>query len=370
MNNHDAELATTQRAETGAGPDFSFTIKPLPGEGIREMINRLAVTLKNADKTIVNLMVFGSVSACPAVDEAMRRVFGLIHWPVTWVEGAACGDQPIAGMQVFAFCADQVKPVMLAGQVVGSVFEDGSMRHCLLGGLVPGLSPTARRDQFRQTLEKMQTALNQAGFSLGDVIRTWYYLDELLSWYGEFNEARIQAYAGVKFRGGSSPASTGISGRNPAGTPLVAGAWAVQPLHSDARVEEIQSPLQCPAAAYGSLFSRAMEISSLHDRRLLISGTASIAPEGQTLWPGDLRRQIDLTMQVVESILTSRGFAFSDITRATAYFKNRADIPEFSAWCADRGLRSLPVVSAQCGICRDDLLFELEADARTLQPGS
>ena len=334
------------------------------------MINRLAVTLKHADKTIVNLMVFGSVSACPAVDAAMRRVFGRIHWPVTWVEGAACGDQPVAGMQVFSFRADQVKPVTLGGQVVGSVFEDGSMRHCLLGGLVPSQSSTARPDQFRQTLEKLQAALNQAGFSLGDVIRTWFYLDELLSWYDEFNEARIQAYAGVKFRGGLSPASTGISGRNPAGTALVAGAWAVQPLHADARVEEIQSPLQCPAAAYGSLFSRAMELSSLHERRLLISGTASIAPEGQTLWPGDLRRQIDLTMQVIGSILTSRGFAFADITRATAYFKHRADIPEFSAWCADRGLRSLPFISAQCGICREDLLFELEADARKSPTGS
>ena len=370
MKYDDAELVASEGTEAGIGTDFTFTIKPLPGEEIKEVINRLAVTLKNANKTIVNLMVFGSVSACPAVDKAMRRVFGQIHWPITWVEGAASGDQPIAGMQVFAFCADQVKPVMLGGQVVGSVFEDGSMRHCLLGGLVPSQSSAARPDQFRQTLDHLQTALKQAGFSLGDVIRTWFYLDELLSWYDGFNEARIQAYAGVKFRGGSSPASTGISGRNPAGTALVAGAWAMQPLHSDTRVEEIQSPLQCPAAAYGSLFSRAMEITSLHDRRLLISGTASIAPEGQTLWPGDLRRQIDLTMQVVESILTSRGFAFSDITRATAYFKNRADIPEFSAWCADRGLRSLPVISVQCGICRDDLLFELEADARRSPPGS
>jgi enamine deaminase RidA (YjgF/YER057c/UK114 family) len=112
-----------------------------------------------------------------------------------------------------------------------------------------------------------------------------------------------------------------------------------------------------------------MEISSLHGRRLLISGTASIAPDGRTLWPGNLRRQIDLTMQVVESILARRGFAFSDITRAAAYFKNRADIPAFPAWCADRGLRSLPAITAQCGICRDDLLFELEADAWKSTPG-
>ncbi len=332
------------------------------------MFDRLAVTLNDAGKTIVNLMVFGSVSACPAADEAMRRVFGRINWPVTWVEGAACDNQPVAGLQVFAFDANQVNAITLNDRVVGSVFEADAMRHCLLGGLGPALASAPRPDQFRQTLEDLETALELAGFSLGDVVRTWFYLDDLLSWYDGFNEARTQAYAGVKFRGATSPASTGISGRNPSGTALVAGAWALQPLDSSARVAEVESPLQCPASAYGSTFSRAMEINSLHNRLLLISGTASIAPEGQTLWPGNIDRQIDLTMEVVERILTSRGLGFSDITRAIAYFKNRAEIPKFAAWCAACGLQTLPVVAVHCGICRDDLLFELEADARRSPP--
>ena len=41
----------------------------------------------------------------------MRRVFGRIDWPVTWVEGAACDDHPIAGMQAFAFSAGRVNPI-------------------------------------------------------------------------------------------------------------------------------------------------------------------------------------------------------------------------------------------------------------------
>jgi enamine deaminase RidA (YjgF/YER057c/UK114 family) len=369
MKNDDTEFVAMGKTEPCTGSEFSFTVKPLPGEGIMEVFSRLAVALKNTDTTMVNLIVFGSVNARPAGDKAMRRIFGQISWPVTWVEGAAYDNQPIAGMQAFAFSADRVNPVTLNGHVVGSVFDDGAMRHCLLGGLRPDFSSASRPDQFRQTLGNLETALEQAGFSLGDVIRTWFYLDQLLCWYGAFNEARTQAYARVKFRAGSPPASTGVSGRNPAGTALVAGAWALQPLHASAQVAEVPSPLQCPASAYGSSFSRAMEISSLHGRRLLISGTASIAPDGRTLWPGNLRRQIDLTMQVVESILARRGFAFSDITRAAAYFKNRADIPAFPAWCADRGLRSLPAITAQCGICRDDLLFELEADAWKSTPG-
>ena len=73
-------------------------------------------------------------------------------------------------------------------------------------------------------------------------------------------------------------------------------------------------------------------------------------------------------MEVVKAILASRGFGFADITRATAYFKNRADMPAFAAWCAARDLRSLPAIVVQCGICRDELLFELEADAWKATP--
>ena len=127
------------------GPEFSFTVKPLPGEGILEMFRRLALALKDADTTLVKLMVFGSVGAYPAAEQAMRQVFGRIDWPVTWVEGAACHDEPIAGMQAFAFSAGQVDRITLNGRVVGSVFEEGAIRYCLLGGLGPkpvfGLAP-------------------------------------------------------------------------------------------------------------------------------------------------------------------------------------------------------------------------------------
>jgi enamine deaminase RidA (YjgF/YER057c/UK114 family) len=369
MRNDGDDFVAGRRTAEVTGRDFSFTLKPQPGEGMPELFNRLADTLRNADQTMVKLMVFGLVSAHPAADQAMRRVFGEIKWPITWVEGAGRDDHPIAGLQVFAFRSDRVKPITLNGCVVGAVFEDDGVRHCLLGGLGPNLAGDSRADQFRQTLEVVEAALEQVGFALGDIIRTWFYLDELLSWYDQFNAARTEAYAGIKFRVGSSPASTAISGRNPAATALVAGVWAVQPLGASTQVAEIASPLQCPAPAYGSTFSRAVEISSLHDRRLLISGTASIAPDGQTLWPGNIRRQIELTMEVVEGILVSRGYAFSDITRATAYFKNPADVPEFSARCADQGLVTMPVLAVQGGICRDDLLFELEADARKRKQG-
>lgn len=328
-----------------------------------ELFARLAQKLHESDTSLTNLIIFGSVAAQPAAEEAMRRVFGRIQWPVTWVEGLAHDNHPIAGLQAFAFSAGRAQAVRLHGRVVGCMFDCDGVRHCLLGGLGPDAAAAPRGDQFGQTLDRLVSALDQAGFTMSDIIRTWYYIDDLLAWYPEFNRIRTSAYGRVRFNTGSLPASTGISARNPAGAALVAGAWAARPLDARVRIAEIPSPLQCAAAHYGSSFSRAMEISSLHGRRLLISGTASIEPGGKTVWQGEVRRQIDLTMEVVKAILQARGMAFSDIVRATAYFKVGYEIPKFHEWSKQNGCSAMPVIATQCGICRDDLLFELEADA-------
>jgi enamine deaminase RidA (YjgF/YER057c/UK114 family) len=356
-------------APAARGPEISLTLTPVPGEGIMELFARLAAALKESDATIVHLTVFGSTGASAAGMEAMRRQLGKIDWPVTWIEGAACDGTPIAGVQVFGFAGGEVERIRLDGRVVGSVFSDGAARHCLLGGLGPVRNSITQADQTKETLDNLALALAQGGFTLADTVRTWFFLDDLLSWYDEFNRTRTKIYSGVKFRTGSLPASTGVGAKNPAGDALAVGAWAMQPLDSSARAEEIASPLQCPAPAYGSSFSRAMEIPSISGRRLLISGTASIAPGGKTLWPDDVRRQVALSMQVVEAILNSRGFKFSDLTRATAYFKRRDDAWAFTEWCVLNDL-NLPAVVVQCDVCRDDLLFELEADAWSFQKHS
>ena len=345
------------------GTKVFLTVRPLAGEGIREMFGRLAMALKDLDLDIAHLTVFGSVSASEAGMGAMRQLFGCIDWPTTWIEGDACDGAPIAGMQVFAFARSKVHRIRLGGQVVGSVFEDGSAKHCLLSSLAPAQGSTPRAEQTRRTLALLEKALAQGGFELADLVRTWFFLDDILAWYAEFNHARTEVYSGIKFRSGSMPASTGVGGRNTTAVALTLAAWAVQPANSATRVQEISSPLQCPAPTYGSSFCRAMEIGSASGRNLLVSGTASIAPHGETLWKGSVHKQVDLTMEVLEAILHSRNFTFSDLTRAVAYFSRRSDVLAFADWCARRDVRSLPIVIARCDICRDDLLFEIEADA-------
>jgi enamine deaminase RidA (YjgF/YER057c/UK114 family) len=343
--------------------EFVLTVTSRPGEGVAPIFSRLAAALRERDATMLKLMVYGSLAAHEEGVKMMRRYLGAIDWPVTWVEGASCDGSPLAGVQAFAIAGADLQRVVLNGRVVASVFEDGGARHCLLGGLGPTDPTQPRGAQAHQAFENFETALAQAGFTLADVARTWFFNDDLLAWYGDFNRVRTAHYARTPFRTGSLPASTGVEGYNPAGAAFVMGAWAVQPLDGSARVHEVASPLQCPAPAYGSSFSRAMEIASGGSRRLLVSGTASIAPSGDTRWPGDTRKQIEFTMEVIAAILRSREMNFGDVTRATAYFKHQADTALFAKWLQTHELQAMPYVPVHCDICRDDLLFELEVDA-------
>jgi enamine deaminase RidA (YjgF/YER057c/UK114 family) len=352
--------------EVSRGLPGTITVTPQAGESILEIVRRLNHQVRDQEVTILNLLVFGDIRTHAATVDALRQVFGQVDYPMTWVEGASCVGAPIAGIQAFAI-AGHVERVVLAGRVVGSVFTGGRARHCFIGGLAPKNNLPSRAQQTAATLEELQAVLALAGFDLADTIRTWFFLTDLLAWYDVFNQVRTKVYSGVKFRTGSSPASTGVSALNPAGSALALAVWALRPLEPGAGAEEVASPLQCPAPAYGSSFSRAMEISSPAGRQLLISGTASIAPGGKTLWQDDVRKQVELTMAVVQAILHSRGFTLADLTRATAYFKYRKDVGVFSAWCREHGLNSVPIVAAQCAVCRDDLLFELEADAMKLE---
>jgi enamine deaminase RidA (YjgF/YER057c/UK114 family) len=98
-------------------------------------------------------------------------------------------------------------------------------------------------------------------------------------------------------------------------------------------------------------------------RRIYVSGTASIAPGGETVHPDDAAQQVKTTMEVVRAILTSREMDWEDVTRAIGYFKHGEDAPLFARYCQEHGLPDLPVVIAKNDICRDELLFEVEVDA-------
>jgi len=270
-------------------------------------------------------------------------------------------DGSPGGVQVRRLSGVNATPLMYGERTIGSYFEDADARYCILGDIRPENTDASRGEQTMEVLDTIQDALVDAGMEFHDVVRTWFYNDRILDWYGEFNTARSTFF---KRHGITAiPASTGIGVANRAGAALVAKAIAVAPKNGSVTIRRVESPLQCEASAYGSAFSRALEVADRASRVLYISGTASIEPGGETAYVGDAMKQIEKTMEVVEAILENDRMSLTDTVRAIGYFRHREHIPLWDEYCRVHGVAPLPIVLAECEVCRKDLLFEIELDA-------
>jgi len=124
-----------------------------------------------------------------------------------------------------------------------------------------------------------------------------------------------------------------------------------------------------------SSFSRGMRIELGGVAVLLISGTASIGEDGQSLHEGDFRAQLRRTYANISGLLKAEGASWKDIVRTTCYLKDierdyAAFNEERTSFFRQQALDPLPASTAiQATLCRPELLIEIEAIALFL-PGS
>lgn len=346
-----------------AGYDVHFITAHADRNGnLYSMFDHVAEFVHAHDARIVSQFVFGGCGFHGDGIAEIERASGVIDWPVTWMQGDGCSGADLSGTQLCAVGGVPVKSLEYEQEAVGMYFEDAYAEYCILGDVRPSNISVSREAQSRETFEKMERILATVGMDFSHVVRTWLYLDRLLEWYGPFNRVRTQFFEERGIFDRLVPASTGIGMRNPAGAALITDAFAVKPKDTSITIEEVKSPLQCAAAEYKSSFSRAVEIGYPDYRRLMISGTASITPDGRTAHLDDTKAQITLTMDVVQEILKSRDMDWEDTTRAICYFKNMQEAPLYTQYCHENNLPKFPVALAHADVCRDDLLFEIELD--------
>lgn len=345
----------------GAFHEYFITSIPEPNEPAQSLFQRIADAVRARKAHVIAQEVFGIPDRDGTGMQMLNDTLGGIDAPVTWLEDGHAAN--LCGAHLRAVSGASVKRLELGDRIVGSVFEDDYARYCHLGGVLPRNSHLSRNEQASVIFEQMEEVLKAAGMEFSNVLRTWFYNNNILDWYSDFNKVRDVFFHKKRIYEGLVPASTGVGGCNSAGTALVSGLLAVKAGSKGVRVFEVRSPLQSAALKYGSSFSRAVELDLPDHRRLYISGTASIDPNGITVHVGDPEAQVALTMKVVHAILASRGMDWADVTRGLAYFRHAEDAPLFENCRISNNIPLFPVVIAENCICRDDLLFEIEVDA-------
>jgi len=124
------------------------------------------------------------------------------------------------------------------------------------------------------------------------------------------------------------------------------------------------------ASDYGSAFTRGLRVELPGGiTQLLISGTASVGPAGETLYPGNFRAQLWRTYHNLTRLLEAEGATWHDMVRTTCYLRDiERDYADFNAvrneFYRALALDPFPASTAvQARICRSDLLVEIEAIA-------
>ncbi len=115
---------------------------------------------------------------------------------------------------------------------------------------------------------------------------------------------------------------------------------------------------QRSALEYGSAFSRATLAPTPASEIVYISGTAAIDEKGATTHLNDAAGQIKDTIDNVKTIMSQTACPKSQVVQAIAYCK---DILVEQAFNQIKHELPWPWITVVCDICRDDLLFEIEA---------
>ena len=297
-------------------------------------------------------------------------------WPVppTVVEGAPCEGSGLAGVHIVGarpkIGGESVvlthRDMPCGLEVVGS--EAVFLALSDIGKLLPNDPERRPAEETREAIHLAEDLLTAHDWSFQDVRRTWFYLHDILDWYDDFNAARNREFdrMGLSRTESSSmlPASTGIFADNPRGGWCVLDLLAIRSSNgSPLDVRKLSNPRQNEAPEYGSSFSRGLELNTRKCRYLLVSGTASIDDHGTSVHANDFAKQTERTLDTVEALLDVGGAGLSDVRQATAFVKRQGDISLLREILARRGMDQLPVVYTIGDVCRDELLFELDATA-------
>lgn len=247
----------------------------------------------------------------------------------------------------------------LAASPYGSGWEwhDDVGHWCLLTNVVSGAPRETEAEQTRLVLERMNALLGGLGLNFRHVVRTWFFLDDILRWYDTFNRARTEFFQRQELLG-SMPASTAVGPRLEGEPLILSGLLALEPRSTLTTVQSVPSPAQGNAFDYGSAFSRAVEVTWPRGKQLYVSGTASINGAGRTLHAGHLSAQMAETLRIISQLLDSRGMSFDDVTQAVCYVARGRDANSARLLAAEHFPRRISTLTAT--ICRPDLDVEIE----------
>ncbi len=338
----------------------------------REVYHALASWSGECQAIGIQERIFGSLAHREAIlAEREAFLFGesdLRLWPATFVQGAPCDPDGLAGLHLYGVAGPRCSPIHHDQHLCGVAFEHHDARHVYLTGLCGPPTMANRPEEAKAMFARTQEILLASGASYADVVRTWIYLADIIDWYHEFNPVRSTLYAQFQAMDptGSAwpPASTGIEAQLPAGACCLMDLFALGgPGRKEVSVEPVHNPRQSEAYSYGSGFSRGMAVTFDGVETVYVSGTAAINEKGQSVCIDDLSGQVSYTLDNIASLLNTRYMTLDDFVSSTIFIKQGYDTELVREFIDDRSGCLANGVYVTADVCRPELLCEIDGIA-------
>jgi enamine deaminase RidA (YjgF/YER057c/UK114 family) len=323
---------------------------------------------------ILHERVFGTLRFYERFIGIRRKLADFFEGPFSYIQGKPFVGEGLAGVQVHAVKSMSEKDYWIIwddNNPSGIGWKRDGTTYVHLAGLTGNVAACkTRREQTFSMFDNLSRVLASQGLGFTDVRRTWIYLQDILDWYEEFNSIRNEKFrelglippdvADKDFDTLCLPASTGIGGENVLGAAISADVLAIS---GNLRSAVLPGVRQKSAFRYGSAFSRGIYFKEKDGLRIYVSGTAAIDKEGKSLYQSRAEGQIEETIEIVEALIGEKGAKLSDIRSATVYLKRPDEWAVYKQIAAKHNLEDLPAVIVNADICRDELLFEMDAVA-------
>jgi hypothetical protein len=171
-----------------------ITAVPRGDESPDSLFRRVGEAIRKLDGPVEilsaeSLGVSGGDGAAKRMQHSMADGQGL---PMGWVESS--GASNLYGVHVWAAAGGSVQRLRHGGRIVGSLFEDQYACYCRVVGLLPADASHPRADQASEIFRQMEGILQGGQMEFLDVFRTWFYNDDILGWYRDFNGVRSQFF--------------------------------------------------------------------------------------------------------------------------------------------------------------------------------
>ena len=349
--------------------EIYVTAAPTSGTDVKEQAAELFTSIRDfldsKRARILQERVFATKQTIQIIRPIRAKAYGQLDDGVqpSWLVVPEGANGQIAGVQLHTIVAGQNPEILFSeGIECGRILHGHNWAYLTLSS-VSSHSAGGAKQQARAMFEKAESVLKQTGIDISSVPRTWIWLNDILSWYDDFNIERNNYFIerGLIGKGKTNkmPASTGIGiGTDNGAICAMDVAASIEPKSSIEYIEAGGN--QQSAFDYGSAFSRASKATTPAGTTVFVSGTASIAEDGKTMHVGDAEAQIEASISNVQAVLREMGCADNDVVQGTAYCKT-AEIEKL--FCDKWSDLPWPNITAIAHICREDLLFEIEATA-------